>query len=168
MVWDEGRFEVMRHLYEERRKRGEKDEPAVWSGIAFAIAGVGVLVFGPGLLSLLVDLVHTGASLIWVRVGVAAAAVFLLGWLFFHLRKIRPTYYGYVEIGVGIGVGIQAVFTERAFDPDARMATGFAVLGAVYLVVRGFDNATKRKAELAAEAKLREELLEIVNEAMKS
>jgi hypothetical protein len=90
--------------------------------------------------------------------------ILVVGSLFFWLRQVRPTYYGVGEIGFALALGVYSAFPNAA-HPD-RFQIAFGGIGAVYLVVRGLDNATRRLRETrertsrAQESKrIREEIL---------
>lgn len=86
-----------------------------------------------------------GQHLNWI-----AVLVWPVGWLAFRFKQYNSAYYGTVEIIVGV-VTAFATALRGQFGP----VQGIAVLGAMYVVSRGYGNvadAAKRKDEIERNA----------------
>lgn len=81
----------------------------------------------------------------WYGSMICGVAVILSGWLFYRLRESRRFYYSVFEIAVAGFVAFEACM-ELATNRD-RWHWMLAMLGALYIAVRGFDNYSKAKAE---------------------
>jgi hypothetical protein len=86
-----------------------------------------------------------------------AFLVWPAGWLAFRLKQYNQRYYGMVEIPVGIATAL-GITMKGAFGPTQALA----VLGAMYVVSRGYTNiaeAKKKKVEIENNAKVFHEKL---------
>lgn len=84
--------------------------------------------------------------------GVALASL-ALGRLLYSFKVRKQFFYGLVEIGVGAGVAVQAWLQnieKASIDPWSGL---LALLGGIYIVVRGFDNISQYKKKVADEIK---------------
>jgi hypothetical protein len=151
---------------------------SVWWGLAAVPPGVGILILehqastgnkeaGIALRSL-VSLTLVGAAFIWfpmiiMVVGNAvfhivpghywnwiAVAVWPIGWAAFRLKQFNQIYYGAVEIVAGV-ITAFGTTVKGQWGPTQ----GLAVLGAMYVVSRGYGNiadGTRKKDEIERNA----------------
>jgi hypothetical protein len=86
-----------------------------------------------------------GHNLNWI-----AVVVWPIGWAAYHFKQYNSAYYGIVEIGVGVATAF-ATTLKGQFGA----AQGLAILGAMYVVSRGYGNiadAAKRSDEIERNA----------------
>jgi rRNA-processing protein FCF1 len=101
----------------------------LWFG-AWAIL-IGIFAICVGIV--IINVAPLLTSLGWGSVGIALAG----GYLLYLLRTHRRTWYGAVEIIVGVGTSIYLAYTEtEILDPDRL----FKLAAALYVIVRGLDN----------------------------
>ena len=110
-------------------------------------------------------LVPSGPKDLGILLGIALAAV-ILGRFLFAFKVHNQWLYGTVEIGVGAGAAILAWTQNIDKAKDDPWSGLFAILGAVYIVVRGFDNIRKYKEDLARQIK--ESAAQIASSAVQS
>jgi hypothetical protein len=152
---------------------------SVWWGLAAVLPGVGIPILehqastgnkqaGITLRSLL-SLTLVGAAFIWfpmilMVVGNAvfhlapghylnwiAVLVWPIGWAASRLRQFNQIYYGIVEIGAGV-ITAFGTTVKGQWGPTQ----GLAVLGAMYVVSRGYGNiadGTRKKDEIERNAR---------------
>jgi len=158
---------------------------SVWWGSAAVLPGIGILILehqasdgrkdASIALRSLLSLTIVGAVLIWfpmiiMVIGNAlferapghylnwiAVVVWPVGWAAFRFKQFNQKYYGVLEIVVGV-VTAFGTTTKGAFGPTQALA----VLGAMYVVSRGYGNITeaeKKKDEIENNAKAFHEYL---------
>ncbi len=111
---------------------------------SFLLLFVGVLLFkgAKALIDYVMPLLVRGVVSFKIQILLGATSV-IFGMGFYNFKKASPLYYGLIELGVAVGIGVSA--TEWA-----------KLMTAVYLVVRGLDNIgtrgrkTREHAELLA------------------
>jgi len=75
---------------------------------------------------------------IWLRVVLGAFAVMALGFVLFVFRLMRRNLYGCAEMGFAIATAAVSIWKLQSYgDVSSWVGVG----AAVYLVVRGIDNA---------------------------
>jgi hypothetical protein len=158
---------------------------SVWWGSAAVLPGIGILRLehqasngsksaGTALRSL-VSLTMVGALFIWFPMIIAvlgnaflghvpghhlnwiAFFVWPVGWVAFRFKQFNQKYYGMLEIVVGVSTALGTTM-KGAFG----LTQGLAVMGAVYVVSRGYSNITeaeKKKDEIENNAKAFREYL---------
>jgi hypothetical protein len=151
---------------------------SIWWGTAAVPLGVGILVLqhqaanGKSNASIALRSVWSvamlGAAFVWIPMIVMviinallqrapgrytnwiAVLVWPVGWIAFRFKQFNQKYYGWVEIGFGILTAL-AITVNGVFGPTQ----GLAVLGAIYVVSRGYGNITdaeKKKDEIERNA----------------
>ena len=83
-----------------------------------------------------------------------AVVIISVGYAFFRLRMSRQRFYGAIELGVGIGMVIEAI---RAPQVPDRFGLALKIMAAVYVIIRGLVNineaVAKAREPLRAQAK---------------
>ena len=150
----------------------------IWWGVAAVMPGFGILLLehqastgnknAAIALRSLVSLTLVGAAFIWFPMIIMvvgnvvfhfvpghylnwiAVVVWPVGWAAFRLKQFNPIYYGVIEIMVGV-ITAFGTTVKGQWGP----AQGLAVLGAMYVVSRGYGNlaeGTRKKDEIERNA----------------
>jgi len=126
----------------------------ILSGLLSAIFSVAVLAGAYGLVALASFLLRTLQQNFPTTPShpLFAAAIggfcILIGRVLYNFRKHRKDIYALLEIGSAFGVAVEACIRLGKLDKTTdTSALLFALLGAVYIAVRGFDNIAAFKKE---------------------
>jgi hypothetical protein len=104
--------------------------------------------------------VHRGNHYILPEIAgaiiIAAAAYF-----FFKIRLSRQRFYGFIELGVGMGMAIASIRSQSTNEP---MDLSLKVMAAVYVLIRGMVNIRESGAKAREELRdlARKEHLEVI------
>ncbi|HEY4211568.1 MAG TPA: hypothetical protein VGM84_08820 [Steroidobacteraceae bacterium] len=156
-MYDEGRLNAqLDRLDRLARKSGgagtgkSEDDGGLSSALA-AVVSIFVLLLGAAAFEALKE----GVTWAWPRMTggvvshkaqiITGVSMLAIGSLFFWFRQVRPTFYGIAEVGFGMALGVSAAFPDSHHVDQFQIS--FGVIGAVYLVVRGLDNAIRRVRE---------------------
>lgn len=165
MFFDGPRVARQHELKESRSARSETTDDSV--GILGGLASLGVvaLVAGGGrLIGLLWDHLPFAALANPKHpfvVFAVAVAILIVGRALFYVREHCLQYYALLEIGSGALIGIEGWLRYIPNFNNEPWPAIVSLLGAVYIVVRGFDNRAKHRkavqdaalAQKAADAK---------------
>jgi hypothetical protein len=118
--------------------------------LSFSFSGL-LITFGYGVLALASWLVFSfGRFLLSTYVHWWFVPILLvLTWLLFVMRVKILLLYGALEIAVGIAVISSSIGQEAAKANQSGVVLIIAVLGGVYVIIRGLDNADKSITTLA-------------------
>jgi len=173
-MYDEGRLDAQIERLSRRGGGSSTGQAGDASGLSSASAAfMSILILLLGFAAF--QAVKEGIEWAWPRVTAGVVGyklqimtgvlILAVGSLFFWLRQVRPTFYGIGEVGFGIALGVSSAFPNS--DHADRLQIAFGVIGAVYLVVRGLDNATRRVREARERDRRAEELKQIRGDTVK-
>jgi hypothetical protein len=108
----------------------------------------------------------TGAAMYGPKI-IVVGALLALALVLYVFRDRKPKYYGLVEIGFGITMGINALFSHPAPNgadtiSNQSMQMFLGATGAVYLIVRGMDNATKPRRDVREKRRIEAEIAKMI------
>lgn len=113
--------------------------------IGMAGFGIWVIIFFLGI-TLYASILVSNNTVFILRIlsnPFSVAPSVLMAFVLFRLRRSKPALYGSIEIMVGVAV---IVFSVRTSTTDL-IAKIVAILGGVYIIVRGLDNIDRRLPE---------------------